>query len=261
MKLTRQTVRLATLCLALLATLVLLAGCGKRGALVPPEALVPAPITDLSLAQRGTLLQVSWSAPTKEEGGAKLKDLAGFILLRHLVQPVGQDCDECPGAYTERARVGLDYLKDVTRLGDRFLFDDYDLKLDQTYRYKVRSISAEGAESRDSNRARRKVFQPPLPPVVEASTSPTAVVLSFVALASEQGKLAGYNIFRANRGQTMPLTPLNPRPVTANTYADTTPLLGSHYSYAVRTVAEMPTGEFVESALSNFADGELAPPD
>lgn len=233
------------------------AGCGKRGALIRPEALVPAPITDLSATQRGNFLQVSWSAPTKEEGGARLKDLAGFVLFRRVVLPSSQDCDTCPEAYSERARVGLDYLNDVTRAGNRYLFDDYDLKADQTYQYKIRSVSTEGTESRDSNRARRRVVVPPLPPVLEAASSPSAVVLSFVAIPPEQGKLAGYNIYRGEAGKGLPMNPLNATPVSANVYEDKTPLIGVAYSYSVRSVAVLPSGETVESAPSNAAEGSL----
>ncbi|GFO59151.1 lipoprotein [Geomonas silvestris] len=252
MTLTRITVLPLLFCLFLAA-----AGCGKRGALIRPEALVPAPITDLAATQRGNFLQVSWSAPTKEEGGARLKDLAGFVLFRRVVLPSSQDCDTCPEAYTERARVGLDYLKDVTRAGNRYLFDDYDLKADQTYQYKIRSVSTEGTESRDSNRTRRRVVVPPLPPVLEAASSPSAVVLSFVAIPPEQGKLAGYNIYRGEAGKGLPLSPLNATPVSANVYEDKTPQIGVTYSYSVRSVALLPGGETVESAPSNVAEGSL----
>jgi len=237
--------------------LVATTGCGKRGALIRPEALVPAPITDLAATQRGNFLQVSWSAPTKEEGGSRLKDLAGFILLRRVVLPSNEDCDTCPGAYSERARVGLDYLKDVTRSGNRYLFDDYDLKADQTYQYKVRSVSSEGSESRDSNRARRTVVVPPLPPVLEAASSPSAVVLSFVAIPPENGKLIGYNIYRGTAGKGLPMELLNAAPVDANLYEDKSPLIGVTYSYSVRTVAQLANGETVESAPSNLAEGSL----
>jgi len=253
MRFSRQTTCAVMFFLALFA----LCGCGKRGALVPPEALVPAPIKDLSAVQRGGFLQVSWSAPTKEEGGARLKDLAGFLLLRRMVLPANLDCDSCPGAYTERARVGLDYLKGVTKLGDRYLFDDYDLKAGQAYQYKVRSFSTDGAQSRDSNPARRSVAIPPLPPVLEAASSPTGVVLSFVAIPPEEGKLLGYNIYRSKAGQTMPYTPLNPKPVAGNVYEDKTVLIGTPFSYSVRTVAVLPDGETVESAPSNFAEGMM----
>ena len=237
--------------------LLSLVGCGKKGALIPPEALVPAPIGNLAVTQQGNYFRLSWSAPSKEVGGARLKDLAGFLLFRRVLLPANQDCDECQGAYAERARIDLDYPGEIRRSGDLYLFDDHDLKLGESYQYKVRSFTKEGAQSRDSNRAHRGAVTPPLPPVLEALSSSAGVVLAFVALPPEQGKLVGYNVYRGKSDQPLPLFPLNPKPVTGNNYEDKALLVGVHYSYAVRTVAEMPNGETVESAPSNLADGTM----
>ena len=253
MKFTRLTTGIAIVSLVLSS----LCGCGKKGALIPPEALVPAPINNLAVAQKGNFFQVSWSAPTKEQGGARLKDLAGFLLFRRVLLPANLDCDDCPGAYTERARIDLDYLRETRRVGDLFLFDDHDLKLGQSYQYKIRSFSAEGAQSRDSNRAHRTAVNPPLPPVLEALSSTTGVVLAFVAIPPEEGKLVGYNVYRSISGRAMPLASLNPKPVTSNNYEDRALLVGIHYSYTVKTVVAMPNGEMVESAPSNLADGTM----
>jgi predicted small lipoprotein YifL len=234
-----------------------LTGCGKKGALIPPEALVPAPVSNLAVAQKSGFFQVSWSAPTKEQGGRRLTDLAGFILFRRVLLPAELDCDECPGAYAERARITLDYLGETRQVGNLYLFDDHDLKESVSYQYKVRSFSVEGAESRDSNRAHRTAVTPPLPPVLEALSSSTGVVLAFVAIPPEAGKLLGYNIYRSQKGEPAPLSPLNPKPVSANKYEDKALLLGVHYSYSVRTVAVMPNEELVESAPSNLAEGSM----
>ena len=234
-----------------------LCGCGKKGALIPPEALVPAPVKTLAVAQTGNYFQLSWSAPTKEQGGGRLKELSGFLLFRRLLLPANLDCEACPGAYAQLARIDLDYLREARRVGDLFLFDDHDLKLGQSYQYKVRSFSADGAQSLDSNRAHRTAVTPPLPPVLEALSSGKGVVLAFVAIPPEQGKLLGYDIYRSRAGQPMPPEPLNSRPVTGNNYEDTALLVGVNYSYAVRTVVAMPNGETVLSALSNPANGAM----
>jgi predicted small lipoprotein YifL len=237
--------------------LLVLSGCGKRGALVPPEALVPAPVSNLALAQRGSHLQVSWSIPTKEQGGARLKDLAGFLLFRRVLLPANLDCDDCPGAYAERARIDLDYLREARRSGDQILFDDHDLKEGESYQYKVRSFGADGSQSRDSNRAHHTLVPPPLPPVLEALSTSTGVALKFVAIPPETGKLLGYNIYRNKTGEPAPLAPLNAKPISANSYEDAALLVGVPYSYTVRTVVTLPNGETVESVPSNQAGGSL----
>ena len=242
--------------LLLVTALALLSGCGKRGRLVPPEALVPAPVSNLAAGQKGGRIEVSWSAPSRQEGGAPLQDLAGFLLFRRPVLPPAEDCEECPGAYRELARIDIDYPKGARRAGNLWIYDDYDLKRGSAYQYKLRSFTADGAQSKDSNKVRRSALTPPLPPVLEALSSATGIVLAFVALPPEEGTLIGYNIYRSKKGSEMPLTPLNPAPITGNTYQDQEPLVGVPYRYTVTTVAAL-GGETLESAPSNLVEAAV----
>ena len=247
--------------LFVLLLLVILAGCGRKGPLIPPEALVPAAISDLKVAQQGELFQISWSRPAKEEGGGPLRDLAGFQLFKREVLPPAEDCEECPTAYRLLKAVDLDYLQEVRRFGDLFLFSDAELRQGKTYQYKAVSLKRDGTPSRASNTARRKKVEPPLPPVLQANSTPTGIVLEFVAIPfPEGGVIQGYNIYRRRQGEAMPLRPLTAAPVSGNTYEDLHPERGTAYSYAVRTVA-LVDGEIVESVTSNEMDGALTEPD
>ena len=240
----------------------LLSGCGKKGALVPPEALAPAPVSDLAIAQKGARFEVTWSAPSREEGGAPLRDLAGFLLFRRTLLPPAEDCEECPGAYSQLARIDLDFPQGVRRIGNRLLVDDYTPKKGKSYQYKVRAFTTGGARSRDSNLARRAAVTPPLPPVVEALSSATGVVLAFVAPPPEEGSLIGYNIYRSRLSASaeatadLTLSPLNAAPVTGTTYEDKEILVGERYSYTVTSLAAV-NGETVQSAPSNPAEGGI----
>ncbi|ACH40634.2 lipoprotein, putative [Citrifermentans bemidjiense Bem] len=244
----------------LAATLALLSGCGKKGPLVPPEALVPAPVTNLALAQKDGRFQVRWSAPSKQEGGAALKDLAGFLLFKRVVLPPNDDCEECATAYGEPVKIEIEYPKAAKRSGNFWVYDDRDLTTGKLYQYKLRSFTTAGVQSKDSNRVRRTAAIPPLPPVLEAASSAEAVTLSFVGLPPEQGTPAGYNIYRSKKGEEFPLFPLNATPVTANNYIDHLPQFGVPFSYAVTSVATVGE-ETVESAPSNVAEGSLTLPE
>jgi predicted small lipoprotein YifL len=246
--------------LALAASVLLLGGCGKKGALVPPEALVPAPIASLAVTQKGGEFQVSWTGPGKQEGGGKLQDLDGFLLFRRNVLPPSEDCEECASAYRELIRVDLDLPEGVRRVGSLWFYDDVDLRKGQSYQYKVRSYTKSGAQSKDSNKVRRTAVTPPLPPVLEAAGSPSEVTLNFVALPPEEGAFVGYNIYRARKGEPMPLAPLNPTPFTGNSYADKELVLGITYDYTVTGIAKV-GGETVESAPSNTAEIGLVLPE
>lgn len=235
-------------------------GCGKKGALVPPEALAPAPISNLSLAQKGERFRVSWSVPGKQEGGGKLQDLAGFLLFRRVVLPPAEDCEECPTAYRELARIDLDYPRGAVQIGNRLIYDDSDLERGRSYQYKVRSYTSGGAQSRDSNKVRHRALIPPAPPAVKAESGASSIVLSIVAPKPEEGSLAGFNIYRSKSGEGTPSSPLNATPVTGESYEDKDVNLGVHYSYLVTAVATL-NGETVESMPSYRVDGALTEPD
>jgi len=107
---------------------LLLAGCGRKGKLIPPEALRPAPVHDLQIAQRGESFQVSWSQPTQDEGNRPLKELAGFHLFKREVLPPEEDCESCADAYKSLKIIDLQYLQDVRRAGGRFFINDPDVE-------------------------------------------------------------------------------------------------------------------------------------
>ncbi|WP_224983629.1 fibronectin type III domain-containing protein [Geomonas agri] len=246
--------------LFLAAALTLSSGCAKKGQLIPPEALVPAPIGSLAVAQKGAEFQVSWSGPGRLEKGGKLEDLSGFLLYRRNVLPPAQDCEECPSAYKQLTLVDLDLPKAVRQVGGLWIYDDFDLRKGQAYQYKVRSFTKSGAQSKDSNKVRRTAVTPPLPPVLEAAGSPNEVTLNFVGLPPEQGVAAGYNLYRSKKGEPLPLAPLNKAPLTGNTYQDKDVILGITYNYAVTSVATV-DGQTVESAPSNVTETGLVLPD
>lgn len=240
----------------LLSMLSLLAACGKRGPLVAPEALVPAPIKDLRVEQKGNLFQVCWSAPGKEEWGGPLKGLAGFQVFRREVLPPDEDCEICPSAYSLLRTVDPEYLQDIIRYGSLFCFFDADLKDGRTYQYKVVTMDKEGSCSKDSNRARRKKTAPIPPPQLTAEPAPRGVVIRWRPGPLPSGStLEGFAVYRRQSGEdVMPLFPLTVVKGDALSFADPQMEHGVQYFYAVRTVATL-DGEKVESDLSNEVPG------
>lgn len=246
--------------LLLVASLGVVSGCGKKGQLVPPDTLVPAPVSDLSLDQRGERFQLAWSAPSKEEGGAAIKDLSGFLLLRRVVLPPAEDCEECPTAYKELAHIDLDYPQGFQRMGRRYQVTDSDLQTGKTYQYKLRAVTSDGTQSKDSNKVRHTVLVPPPPPFVEATPRDDSVLLTISAQPPAQGKLTGFNVYRAKPGQELPKSPVNEAPLTSGSYEDRNVVLGQRYSYAVTSIASV-DGETVESLPSKRVEGAVREPD
>jgi len=244
-----------------LLLMLVIAGCGRKGVLRPPEALVPAPVVDLAVVQRGEEFRLSWSVPTKEETGPPLRDLAGFRLYRREMLPPEQDCPACPDTWQLIRAIDLAYLPDVRRSGNRFFVNDPTVRTGTSYQYQVLAINRPGAVSRPSNRPARKKVEPPLPPVLQAFATPTGVRLEFVAIPFPAPEaIVGYAIYRQRPVELPPLEPLTVAPVTGPTFSDEPLAPGAVYRYTVRTVARI-NGELVESAPSNEAEATLAPPE
>lgn len=238
-----------------------LIGCGKTGPLLPPEALVPATITNLHLEQKGAQFLVSWPRPSTEVGGRSLKDLAGFRLYKREVLPSGEDCEECPTAYRMVKSVDLEYPEGIALAGNKYIFTDDDVAEGKTYRYKVLSYKKDGSISRPSNKAGRKKVAPPVPPVIKSSSSLDSVALTWTgAVPPAIGRIEGYNIYRKRKGETVYLYSLNSAPVKQSTFEDKQLEWGSRYDYVVRSVATVDGGT-VESVPSNEVNGALGEPE
>lgn len=239
------------LLISLLAAIVLLAGCGKKGALIPPEALVPAPVADLQLAQRGDTFRLSWSAPSREESGRPLKGGIRFRLQRREVLPPGQDCSACPEVWKLLAEIDPAVFTGLERSNGRFTYTDRAALPDLTYQYRVQAVDASGGLSRVTLLPPRQRLAPPLPPVLQAKAGANGIHLEFVAptLASRETNV-GYLLLRQEAGQ--PPRQLTTAPVSAVSFVDHEVRLGSTYRYIARTVATI-AGQTVESADSNEA--------
>ncbi|MBJ6724654.1 LPS translocon maturation chaperone LptM [Geomesophilobacter sediminis] len=248
--------------LSLLLICLLLAACGKKGPLIPPEGFAPAAVSNLKAEQKGTTFELTWSAPGKVEGGTPLpyRDLAGFVLLRHVVLPPAEECDECRNAYAELKHVDVDFLREVRIVDGLFLTDDPFLKEGETYQYKVIAIKRDGTRSKDSNKPRRKFVTPPPTPTLQVVPSTTAIDLEITAAPPAKGTFLGYNLYRWKKGEPEPIRPLNGAPLKEKAYHDQLLLPEVTYRYKVRTAAVV-DGENIESAGSNVVEAALVQPD
>jgi predicted small lipoprotein YifL len=256
-----NVMRIARVIFLWLVVVAAFAACGRKGPLVPPEALVPAPIGDLRVEQKGERFQVSWSPPSREEGGRPLRDLAGFRLFKRQVLPPGEDCEECPNTYLPMKDVDLEYLQDVRRVGDRLFVSDPGVIVGMTYQYKAVSLRKDGTPSRDSNKARRRKVSPPPVPRLTGVFSPSGVMLRWVEeVVPRDVRVIGFNVYRRRADALPSIMPLNAAPVPGPTLEDLRLERGITYGYTVRTVAEE-EGETAESEPSNEVQGKLSEPE
>ncbi len=235
--------------------------CGRKGALVPPEGLVPARVGALQAMQRGEAMQIAWPLPKKMESGGKLVDLAGFRVMRHEVLPKGEECTECPDAWKLLRGVDLDYLQGATRLGDLIYLSDSKIIPGSSYLYRVSAVNRDGAEGKPSVAVRRKIASTIPPPTLKAVSSQSAVLLELAYPKLPAGATAkGFSIYRARKEESLPIDPLPLSPVTSATYKDDRLEPGVTYRYAAGLIADV-DGDAVESLLSSPVTAALAEPD
>lgn len=133
---------------AVFTALVALGGCGFKDKPVPPQQVLPQPVTDLryELTEKGVTLY--WSYPVETVTGDDLTNISEFLMYRAVV-PVESYCETCPipfgkgitlpgGALPDEGRKTASYTARLLRPGNLYFF-------------KVRSKSGWWAESADSN--------------------------------------------------------------------------------------------------------------
>jgi hypothetical protein len=115
-------------------------GCGSKSRPIPPELTHPDRVNDLAAKPDPKGIRLTWSRPMKYSGGATLKDLAGFRLLRA----------EGKGDLTEIAELPVTDQERFQKVR-RFAYVDTTAKMDHSYRYMMIAETADGYQSDPSN--------------------------------------------------------------------------------------------------------------
>jgi predicted small lipoprotein YifL len=234
-----------------------LTACGKRGPLIYPDMLVPAPPTAVTARQTGQVMRLSFNLTKKDRAGRDQEDLAGVTIFRRAAlagQEVG--CSACTDGYSIIRKLYLEALPEngVRRSGSQMLLLDSDVKVGETYNYTVEPFTAVGVVGQASPPITARMVAPPPAPKLSAVADPIQIELTVIPVSVVQGTFVGYNLYRAIQGEPFPFLPLNKEPIQGTSYVDSA-LEGldrtKSYVYAVRTVARMPDGALVESELSN----------
>jgi len=245
--------------LLLIAVLLSLTACGKKGALYYPDMLVPDATTVTSVGQIGSSVKLQFVLPQNDRMGRKLTDLAGVKISRR--QSGSQDegaCSSCTTDYHLFRTLYLDLLPEgALRDGNRILVLDGDVSVGKTYSYRVVPFTKSGLDGLASPHVSVRLVQPTLPPIVHAESFPTEIRISCVTLLPIAGSFIGFNIYRTAKEDTVPYLPINREPLTEKDYTDSGIERNVKYRYMARTLIKLETGDVVESPLSNVVDGML----
>lgn len=244
-------------CLLLAAFSV--AACGKKGPLFYPDMLVPAAPSGVTAQQSGNSVKLSFALPSKDLAGRNFAGLSGVTIVKR-DEPAGQDpgCSACTTDFSLFRKLNLELLPpDTQRYGGLLVVLDGAVQDGRAYTYRVAAVAADNQEGALSAPVTVKMVPALTPPVLQAVSQPTEILLDFAGLPPGEGNITGYNVYRALKGELFPLKPLNREPLTANRFADVGLDRRTSYVYAVRSVVRLPSGVKVESSLSNEVEGRL----
>ena len=253
-----RTPRVVTLALLVL---LLLVGCGKRGAPVVPVLVEPSSPADLQAQVQRRVVVLTWTRPTTNVDGTALKSLAAFRISRQQQAPQ-------TAAPSIIATVKSDQPVNAVVSGNRYAFTDEGVVVGAKYAYQVESVNRRGIVGPQSAEATALVtIEIEAPSNLRAEAGERTIRLSWSASARRaDGSLIagipGYNIYRGTIPGRYGPRPINREPVRATEFQDTDLVNDQTYYYIVRAVEnqEPPWQEGLQSSEVSADPVDLTPP-
>lgn len=161
-----KTVGACIVLLSVLGSGLLYSGCGVKSRPLPPEEVRPERIMDLEAISVANGVRIRWGRPERYTGGARLRDLGKFEVLRASGGGAPRVIAEIPVTDLQRFRQE-----------HHFVYLDADTEVGRRYRYQIISFTTDGYESLPSNQAEITRTVPKPPPNPENFVLPTPVPL------------------------------------------------------------------------------------
>lgn len=222
-----------TLCTMLCLSLIMVAGCGKKGPVRPKLTTLPEAPKQVTLQQQGMLFILGWTIPEKHEDGTRVEDLTGFRIKR-LTYDAAEDCPTCREPQTEVAEIELKYPAPAQRIGKRIYWRDLDIRPGTGYRYAIVPLTIGGHETPAATVHLAALEPPPAPTGLRAEAGDARVSLTWQAPELPEGmELVGYNLYRRYAERTFPILPVNQDPLPETELLDRGLDNGKAYEYRV----------------------------
>lgn len=245
---------------ALLIGLSLMAAaCGRKGALIYPDMLVPAAPAAVTAQQSGSVVKLRFALPDKDRAGRPVQGVAGVKISRRAAETDRKDaCRSCMTDYRLFQTIYLDHLPAAAqRFGNRLIVLDSDVTAGYSYSYSIVPFTADGVDGASSPTADVRVTLPLSAPLLETESLPTEVRLHISSQPLIEGQLLGYNLYRWSALSARSYQPLNREPQKGSEYIDSALERGVRYRYSVRAVVISASGDIAESAESPEVEGML----
>jgi hypothetical protein len=242
---------------------LLAGGCGYKNNPVPPQSVVPEPISDLLYKTDEKGVQLSWSYPVKTIRGSVLDDISAFDLYLAEI-PLEDYCSTCPIPFGAPLAIagGPPYDGEVRRKAG---YETSLLRPGYKYFFKVRSRTSWWADSADSNIVTFVWFQPAAAPEgVMATPGDSLVSLKWqpVTLFKDGSAIdmaMKYQVLRSVDGKTFEKLG---EPVAATEYVDRQVSNGLKYFYTIQSMMVL-KDELVSGGVSKQVTAipiDLTPP-
>lgn len=246
--------------LALIALVVLTgAGCGKRGAPVPPKEKVLQRV-EIAGYQRGNQVILSWKMPARNAPTGSLLNISRADVYR-LAEPATSPLLLSEEEFANRSTLiaalkitAADFGLKTLSFKDTLQFAGQAARL----RYAIRFVNESGQKAGFSNAL---LIEPTSkvaggPDSLSAEPSQDAIRLKWTAPAanidgSTPLSLLGYNVYRSP-SEKEPGKLLNRSPITTTGFDDELFEFGKDYYYFVRAVSVGTQAEPIESTESNI---------
>ena len=223
--------------LVLCMFLFLMSGCGYKNTPIPPESVVPQPISDLAYKLDDQGVRLTWSYPVKTIQGDPLDYISSFELYRAEI-PIEEYCATCPIPFGDPIEIagGAPFDGKTRRKAS---YESSFLRADSKYFFKVRSRTSWWADSPDSNIISFVWSQPAAAPEgVTATAGDKKVTLkwqpvtSLVDGSAVEGAMK-YQVLRSVGDKEF--EPLG-EPVATVSYVDRQVSNGQEYFYIIRSM-------------------------
>lgn len=199
-----------TYSLLLLASLVIIAGCGKKGPPTLKSFEKPVAPSSLAAIHREDEIHLLWNFPKDKE-----ITIRSFVILRSS---------------------GSEFIRVAEAENNVRSFSDKDFRLGTAYIYKVLAQNYRGTLSNDSNIFTVTAEAVPLPPhAIKFKTTDNSLQLQW----QEQSEGTLFNVYKSYEKGLYGLLPVNKEPLTATSFSDPLDLKKTVY-YTVRSLTNIP---------------------
>ena len=253
----------------LVAALVVLPACGRKGPPLPPRPVVPVAVGNFQAEPSGPGVVLSWIRPNRNDDNSPLTDLREFRIVRATVA-LGRGSVPS-SAFSLLATVRAEQPENAGVQGAQYFYRDdaggHGLQTGHQYRYRVQAVNQDGDAGAFSAEVAVDFPPAPEPPGgLKATAGDATVELAWQAppapASAGVSPAKSYNVYRGVKPGVYGDRAVNPSPLPQARFRDTGVENETTYYYVVRSVANdrPPWRESVDSAEVSAVPQDFTPP-